>query len=272
MSFHAFLWAFDLELPSPSAKLTLQALANYANEDHESYPSHKTLCQKTCLSDRTIRRQLSNLVQLGLITVKQRTRPNGSASSNVYTLNVGAVAGQMPVADTVPESQLALDLPIADTPPPPPPRHSDHPGTVTTPHPGTVSDHPGTVTTPELVLKATKELKEPITGREKKETFSLPDWIAESDWKDFEAMRVKIGKPMTLRAKQLAVGTLDRWRRQGEQVREMLEQSILNSYAGLFPVRPERQQQQLAGAQKFDPTAYVNRNMPRRPERDVTEY
>jgi hypothetical protein len=68
---------------------------------------------------------------------------------------------------------------------------------------------------------------------------SLPDWIAPDDWADYESMRKSIRKPMTPRARLLAVRTLERLRAQGEEPAAVLQQSILQSWQGLFPVRPD---------------------------------
>ena len=62
--------------------------------------------------------------------------------------------------------------------------------------------------------------------------------------RDYSAMRVKLKKPMTDRAKQLAIGKLREL--SGEDPTEMiriLEQSIANSWQGLFPLRDAQQAQ-----------------------------
>lgn len=62
--------------------------------------------------------------------------------------------------------------------------------------------------------------------------------------RDYSAMRVKLKKPMTDRAKQLAIGKLREL--SGEDPAEMiriLEQSIANSWQGLFPLRDAQQAQ-----------------------------
>lgn len=62
--------------------------------------------------------------------------------------------------------------------------------------------------------------------------------------RDYSAMRIKLKKPMTDRAKQLAIGKLREL--SGEDPAEMiriLEQSIANSWQGLFPLRDAQQAQ-----------------------------
>lgn len=89
MSLEALTWAFNLELPNSGAKLTLLALANFANEHGEAYPSQKAISAKTCLSDRAIRRHLVTLEELGIIFRKPRKRANGSYSSDLFQIHVG---------------------------------------------------------------------------------------------------------------------------------------------------------------------------------------
>ena len=64
--------------------------------------------------------------------------------------------------------------------------------------------------------------------------FELPDWIPGDLWKDYEEMRRKIRKPMTPRARTLAVNTLADLRNSGHSPAKVLEQSIFKSWQGLF--------------------------------------
>ncbi len=89
MSLEALTWAFNLELPTSGAKLTLLALANYANEDGEAYPSQKSIGIKTCLSERAVRSNLAILETLGVISRISRKRSNGSFTSDLFKINIG---------------------------------------------------------------------------------------------------------------------------------------------------------------------------------------
>ena len=102
MSIEALSWAFNLELPSSGAKITLLALANYANEAGEAYPSQKAMAEKTCLCERAIRTHLVTLEGLGIISRVARTRSNGSFTSDLFKLHIGAKAQRqiLPAADS----------------------------------------------------------------------------------------------------------------------------------------------------------------------------
>ena len=70
--------------------------------------------------------------------------------------------------------------------------------------------------------------------------FALPDRIPAQPWADFEDMRRRIGKPMTQRAKELAVMRLDKLAEDGWPPGDVLNHSTLNSYQGLFPPKDDR--------------------------------
>ncbi len=68
-----------------------------------------------------------------------------------------------------------------------------------------------------------------------KPPFTLPVRIPAEPWADFVAMRLRIRKPMTDRAKELAVRELDRLAAAGWPPGDVLNHSTMNSYQGLVP-------------------------------------
>lgn len=75
-----------------------------------------------------------------------------------------------------------------------------------------------------------KEIK-----KEHKDRFTLPDWIDPSLWKSFEEMRQRLRKPMTDDSRKLAVKKLESLRSLGHTPQSVIENSVMNSYQGLFP-------------------------------------
>jgi len=67
--------------------------------------------------------------------------------------------------------------------------------------------------------------------------FTLPAWVPAGAWDDYLTMRRRIRKPMTDRAKELACEKLHELEQQGHRAEDVLNQSIMNSWQGLFPVR-----------------------------------
>lgn len=72
----------------------------------------------------------------------------------------------------------------------------------------------------------------------KQEVFEIPSFINPEIWKDFEAMRKQIRKPMSERAKKLIVSKLQSL---GEdKANEILEQSIVNCWQDVYPLKTGR--------------------------------
>lgn len=69
----------------------------------------------------------------------------------------------------------------------------------------------------------------------------LPSWIDAQTWADFEEMRRKVRKPLTDGARRLAVKRLLALYAEGHDPTEVLEQSILNAWQGLWPISVSRQ-------------------------------
>lgn len=88
--------------------------------------------------------------------------------------------------------------------------------------------------------------KEPegSSKREREQTaelaFVLPPDIPTDEWNAFVDMRKRIKKPMTDHAKGLAVKELRKLATQGHDPPDVLNQSILNSWQGLFALKEQR--------------------------------
>lgn len=73
-----------------------------------------------------------------------------------------------------------------------------------------------------------------------KESFVLPDWIAEQDWSDYLEMRKKKKAPPTIRAMQETVADLAKLKAQGHEPAAVLRQSIQRCYVGVFPIGEQK--------------------------------
>jgi hypothetical protein len=83
---------------------------------------------------------------------------------------------------------------------------------------------------PEARSQREKEDK-PLSAR------GLPDWVPSDAWAGFCEMRAKSKKPMTERARQMAIKTLADLRDKGENPERVLDQSTLHCWQDLYPVR-----------------------------------
>ena len=89
--------------------------------------------------------------------------------------------------------------------------------------------------------------------------FSLPDFISPKVWNDYLEMRQIIKKPATQAAQKQAIKKLTKLRDQGDDPDAILEQSIFNSWQGLFPIKKEVNN----GRQKY---SYGRSGLPELPE------
>ena len=88
MSVQAISAAFAVQGVTPSEKLVLLALANYADAEARCWPSQARLARDTGLTDRQIRRVFVSLMAAGLMTKQERRRPDGYRASDVITLTI----------------------------------------------------------------------------------------------------------------------------------------------------------------------------------------
>src|SRR3990167_1215148 len=76
--------------------------------------------------------------------------------------------------------------------------------------------------------------------RKQKNLFStlLPSWIPEKVFNEYVLMRKSLKKPLnTDYTIELAIGKVEELKKDGYSPEDVLNQSILNSYIGLFPVK-----------------------------------
>jgi hypothetical protein len=93
MSVQALTWALATATPSPTTKLVLLLLANYADEFGVAWPSVRRIGNESGLSERAIRNAIHALMDAELLTKEHQRRPNGSKTVDLYTLNLPAAFG-----------------------------------------------------------------------------------------------------------------------------------------------------------------------------------
>lgn len=205
MSIRVMSSLWDLKL-NPTVKLVLLALADCANDEGLAWPSITTLARKASVGERTVQRSLVEARSLGLI---KREEVTGRGCKYTFT----------------PYTPRHSGTPATKSPPP-----------TTTQTPATVAPHPrhsGTQTIneplePSIDAKASKRV------RERKPEIVIPDWIPQSAWTGWLASRKAKATPHVV---ELAIGKLEKLRRDGHDPGEVLNQSSLNGWRGLFPLK-----------------------------------
>lgn len=92
-----------MEMESPSAKLVLLAIANFADEDGKCWPSQDRLAAMTSQSVDSIQRRLKELCDLGLISVSRRAR-----KASVYLILWSAAMKPQPAASSMKPQKPAM--------------------------------------------------------------------------------------------------------------------------------------------------------------------
>lgn len=202
----AALAATDTTAPEQAV---LMVLAIMADKDAQCWPGvtgANGLTAKTKLGERTIRRALHGLRDKGHVTIKEVL-----GKGNLYTVHpcrCGTSAAKAPCQNGTPAAVAVTPAAVAPKPP---------------------------VTTISVQATPSQRKRAP-----KAPAFVPPSDIPEAEWEAFEEMRRRIGKPMTAKARELAVTRLRNLAEDGYPPGAVLNHSILNNYQGLFPPKDHR--------------------------------
>lgn len=71
------------------------------------------------------------------------------------------------------------------------------------------------------------------------EAFTLPDWIPKEAWDGWVAMRKKTNRPMTDRARDMAIAKLKAMKDGKHDVAAVLDQSTFRNWTDLYAVKTE---------------------------------
>lgn len=85
MSYFGTIYA-DTELPH-RARVVYMYLKDRSDAQGKCWPGIKTIARELHLSRSTVQRALKDLTAKGYLTKEERHRPNGSATSNLYTIH-----------------------------------------------------------------------------------------------------------------------------------------------------------------------------------------
>ena len=89
----------------------------------------------------------------------------------------------------------------------------------------------------ELEKKKKKKKKKKKEKNPPTPLFVVPDWIKTETWKDFLEHRKKLKSPMTDIAQKRAFKVLKGLKSDGHNIEDIINQSIVNGWKGLFPIK-----------------------------------
>lgn len=98
---------------------------------------------------------------------------------------------------------------------------------------------------PKGTLKDKETLKDKTTQEQKRKKLvsreivdiEIPDWIDKETWNDFKQHRISLDKPMTELSQKKMIKLLDKMRSRGQNIEDVLNQSIANSWQGVFEIK-----------------------------------
>lgn len=229
ISIQAISWVLEHSRSRLGPRHVLISIANHADRlGNNAYPSLETIGLEARLTSRQVARALPLLVALGELEIFHAAGQKGrGGTTNRYLL---PLMGKQ-------ESPKNLS---------PLPKREE----------GEKSPSRGDISGPEMSYEPSGTEKEPSKAspptppgadssrRGDDQTSSLPplpDWIPARAWQHYLEMREQIRKPMTPRAIILAVRELGNLASRGNNPEEVLNQSILNSWSGLYEVKNGRQ-------------------------------
>lgn len=217
-----------LQMPS-SPKAVLMALADYADEAGSAWPSIPTLCEYTCLSERTVHAAIKWLEQAKVVAAD---RSNGRHTTYVVDANSFQQPPQQlhPRNSCTPADTAVTTAAVAVVPPQIP---QSPPQQLRSNNQEPPREQPGTTNKPAHVPAMTK--------RPNLTELDLPDWLPRDAWVDWVEHRIAVKAPMTGRAATMAINHLAKLRAAGNDPVAVIEQSVRSGkWTDLYPLRDQR--------------------------------
>ncbi len=248
MSLRYMRWAFSQPIPT-TARFVLVALADFADDEGRAWPSVAAICEKTGIKNRAVRYAIESLEAAGLLS-----RHDSGRRSPGYVLN----------EEIEFSGEFSVRRAETEKPAPRATKGKDEAGTKclksgTSCHTEVASGAtevapraievasgakkvardaaPKNHQEPPRTINEPLPLKAPLVKSDPAGAVTIPDWIPTEPWNGFlEARKAKRVKTSD-RAVKLLIAELGRLRAIGEDPGEVLDQSTMRGWTGVFPVK-----------------------------------
>jgi hypothetical protein len=212
MSIKLMSQVWDIQDMTPVQKLVFLALADQANDQGECWPSIRHIAYKCCLSERAVQYAIRYFEGIYLLKMETRKRTNNSQSTNLYVFDL-ELLGRTICTPSV---------------------HHMHPPGARGAPPNTEPSYEPSIINEYINNKDVKIVKKSNT---KIEPLVLPEWLPQNDWNDFVQYREEAKKPLksTMSIKR-TINKLEKLKNAGYDIREIIDQTIVNGWSGLHPV------------------------------------
>jgi Helix-turn-helix domain len=213
--------------------MVLLTLAEFADAAGECWPGVDLIAKSGRISKRNVLRGLDRLETYGWIRILRKSRDH---KGNSYRISLKKL--NSPGASVAP---VGTDLRDTVAPESVEVRCQNQQSQVPNQQEsGAKSDEVRC----QISIPFNRNHQEPSMNRQeppkRTNTFVLPDWVPVEPWNHFMEMRRKNRKTPTDRAKQLLVEKLARLTASGQDLEEIINQSIESSWTGLFEIKQGR--------------------------------
>ena len=219
---------------SPGEKLVFISLCDIANDEGECFTLVSSIAQKCSMSRSAV---LANMAKLEERTLIEREHRQGR--SNIFYVYPGKLFSNPRRICTRPDSAPTRPD-SAPTRPDSAPTRPDSAPTRPDSAPITQSNPYLTQSNPYLTQSACARHPEPQAakvGKGEKVVIDLPAWMSQELWQDIIDHRKSLKCPVTIKALQTVLQELEKHHSSGQNLREMLNQSVMNGWKGLFPIK-----------------------------------
>ena len=202
MSFSMMAKAKPIKVGNSGRKLILMMLADISDDAGRSFPSYQHLADVCEMSRRSVITHVSKLEEDGFLKVTHRKLKGEILnSSNIYHLTL--------------ETALTIDDTCGEN-----------------------SALGGSENSAPITYHSSYPIKEPIKEPIKTKiaiALDIPEWLDADLFNDYQVMRKTIKAPMTTKASTILINKLLKYRSQGQDPNEILENAILNNWKSVYP-------------------------------------
>lgn len=234
MSFEAVAAVMNADIRPPSLKLAAVAMGNFLNsETGQLNPSMGRIARACGLSDVQARRQVHELIAMGILSVEANHDGGSAGASRQYRLHLDRLPATPLTSDR--PTPIASDTPLISDSPLTGDRHPSH---------GRALPLSPVIATPltseTLIRKESRKNQEGTSNKGSRSRpfdaglIDLPEWLDRDTWGRWVRDRKTRNKPITEEAAKLQVKKLGEHLAAGFTPETVIDNAIENAWQGLY--------------------------------------
>ncbi|MDE6916587.1 MAG: helix-turn-helix domain-containing protein [Lachnospiraceae bacterium] len=223
------------KLLSPEAKAIYAYLSSIAGSDDSCYPSVETMQKELCMGKNRLIKHMEQLIAFGVVE-KVRAR-----SGNIYGHNIYKITHEIEVANNLKRICEAVEIRAVEI------RAVENEAVENEAVEIRAVENEATNNNNTTNNNITKNKKNNIKVAKSIKGYFPDDETLNQAFADYVQMRKQIKKPMTEKAVELAIKKLEELSKlpfsdsmDNDLAIQILNQSVMNSWQGLFPLREQK--------------------------------